>query len=70
MTKQKRVIGVIIRDGICQKSDDEIVQGALFGRAMQLERMLERKKKSMPPDEYKSLLDEKERTFALTERFR
>lgn len=64
----KKVIGVIIRDeGICQKSDNEIIRSALFSKARQLERLLEHH--NLSPNEQKSVQDEYERTFALTDKF-
>lgn len=68
--KKKRVVGVVIRnDGLCSKTDDEIIRSALFSKAGQLERALERKKHILSPNERKALQDEYERTFALTEQF-
>lgn len=70
MVKRKRVVGVIVRnDGLCQKTDDEIIRSALFSKVGQLERTLERKKHILSPNEHKALQDEYERTFALTEQF-
>ena len=63
----RKVIGVINREGICQKSDNDIIRGALFSKSRQLERMLERN--NLSPNERKMLRDEYERTFALTEKF-
>lgn len=66
--KVKRVVGRIIRnESICQKSDDEIIRLALYSKARQLERVLE--KRGLSGNERKALQDEYERTFALTERF-
>lgn len=70
MAKQTKVVGVVIREGVCQKSDNDIIYGALFGRAMALERTLQNKRSSLCVNELKALQDEYERTFALTERFR
>ncbi|MGX7328272.1 hypothetical protein [Enterococcus bulliens] len=63
----RKVICVINREGICQKSDNDIIRGALFSKSRQLERMLERN--NLSPNERKMLRDEYERTFALTEKF-
>lgn len=68
--KTKRVVGIVIRnEGVCNKTDDEIIRSALFFKAGQLERTLERKKHILSPNERKALQDEYERTFALTEQF-
>lgn len=68
--KTKRVVGVVIRnDGLCNKTDDEIIRSALFSKVGQLERVLERKKHILSPNERNALQDEYERTFALTEQF-
>lgn len=68
--KTKQVIGTVDRSGVCQKSDNEIIYGCLMGRARTLERVIERKKAFLSPNERKELQDEYERTFGLTERFR
>lgn len=66
--KTKRVVGIIVRnEGLCQKSDNEIIRSALYSKARQLERVLE--KRGLSENERKALQDEYERTFALTERF-
>lgn len=66
--KMKRVIGIIVHnEGLCQKSDNEIIRSALYSKARQLERVLE--KRGLSENERKALQDEYERTFALTERF-
>ncbi|MGM0183472.1 hypothetical protein IGK74_002438 [Enterococcus sp. AZ150] len=66
--KTKRVVGIIVRnEGLCQKSDNEIIRSALYSKARQLERVIE--KRGLSENERKALQDEYERTFALTERF-
>ncbi|MGX7153435.1 hypothetical protein ACWOEY_11155 [Enterococcus sulfureus] len=66
--RTKRVVGIIVRnEGLCQKSDNEIIRSALYSKARQLERVLE--KRGLSENERKALQDEYERTFALTERF-
>lgn len=66
--KTKRVVGIIVRnEGLCQKSDNEIIRSALYSKARQLERVLE--KRGLSENERRALQDEYERTFALTERF-
>lgn len=68
--EKKQIVGIVVRDnGLCQKSDNEIIRSALFSKVGQLERTLERKKHILSPNEYKALQDEYERTFALTEQF-
>lgn len=59
---------VINQDGVCKKSDKDIVWGALMSRYRQLERVLE--KRQLSPNEYLMMKDEYERTFALTEKYR
>ena len=59
---------VINQEGICKKSDKDIVWGALMSRCRQLERVLE--KRQLSPNEYLMMKDEYERTFALTEKYR
>lgn len=68
--RKKEISGCIIREGVCQKSDKEIIHSALLGKAKQLERVLLRQKSSLSTNEHKQLQDEYERTFALTERYR
>lgn len=58
---------VINQDGVCKKSDKDIVWGALMARCRNLERVLE--KRQLSPNEYLMLKDEYERTFALTEKY-
>ena len=68
--EKKQIVGIVVRDnGLCQKSDNEIIRSALFSKVGQLERTLERKKHILSPNERKALQDEYERTFALTEQF-
>lgn len=59
---------VINQDGICKKSDKDIVWGALMARCRQLERVLD--KRFLSPNERLAIKDEYERTFALTEEYR
>ncbi|MGM0260430.1 hypothetical protein [Enterococcus sp. AZ102] len=66
--RTKRVVGIIVRnEGLCQKSDNEIIRSALYSKARRLERLLE--KNVLSGNERKAVQDEYERTFALTERF-
>ncbi len=65
---KKKVIGTVVRDGICLDTDDELIFKALRNRAFQLERKLERG--NMTPNQRAMTQDEYERTFALTDRFR
>lgn len=66
--RTKRVVGIIVRnEGLCQKSDNEIIRTALYSKARRLERLLE--KNVLSGNERKAVQDEYERTFALTERF-
>lgn len=67
--KKKKLIGTVIRSGICLKTDNEIIHSALFSKAKQLERVIERQKHSLSMNELKELQDEYERTFALTENY-
>lgn len=67
MIKEKRVVGVIIREGVCQKSDEQIMRGALMGRLAQLEQRIARVRLTASEMELKALQDEYERTYALTE---
>lgn len=67
--KKKKLIGTVIRSGICLKTDNEIIRSALFSKAKQLERVIERQKHSLSMNELKELQDEYERTFALTENY-
>lgn len=68
--KSRKPIEVIInQDGICKKSDKDIIWGALMAKCRQLERML-KKKYQLSKSEYLALKDEYERTFALTEKYR
>ena len=65
---KKKVIGTVVRDGICLDTDDELIFKALRNRAFQLERKLERG--NMTPNQRAMTQDEYERTFALTDKFR
>lgn len=66
---KRSIVCTVDRRGICLKSDDEIIRGALIKRSRQLEHILS-KRKFADKDERKALQDEYERTFALTEKFR
>lgn len=59
----------IVQDGVCLKSDKELVRSALFSRSKELDRVLERKANTLSPNEYKMLADERDRTFALMDRY-
>lgn len=59
----------VVQDGVCLKSDKELVRSALFSRSKELDRVLERKVNTLSPDEYKVLADERDRTFALMDRY-
>ena len=59
----------IVQDGVCLKSDKELVRSALFSRSKELDRVLERKINTLSPNEYKMLADERDRTFALMDRY-
>ena len=59
----------VVQDGVCLKSDKELVRSALFSRVKELDRVLERKANTLSPNEYKMLVDERDRTFALMDRY-
>ena len=59
----------IVQDGVCLKSDKELVRSALYSRSKELDRVLERKVNTLSPNEYKMLADERDRTFALMDRY-
>lgn len=59
---------IINQEGVCKKSDKDIIWGALMAKCRQLERMLE--KRYLSPNERLAVRDEYERTFALTEKHR
>ena len=59
----------IVQDGVCLKSDKELVRSALYSRSKELDRVLERKINTLSPNEYKMLADERDRTFALMDRY-
>ena len=59
----------IVQDGVCLKSDKELVRSALYSRSKELDRVLERKGNALSPNEYKTLADERDRTFALMDRY-
>lgn len=65
---RKPVEVIINQDGICKKSDKDIIWGALMAKCRQLERVLE--KRYLSPMERLAVRDEYERTFALTEKYR
>lgn len=58
----------INQDGICLFSDREIIWRALMSKCRQLERIL--KRDTLSENERRSLQDEYERTFAITENYR
>lgn len=57
----------IIQDGICLKSDREIIWQSLMSKARSLERQLE--KNNLTPNQRLMVQDEYERTFALTGKY-
>ena len=59
----------IVQDGVFLKSDKELVRSALYSRSKELDRVLERKVNTLSPNEYKMLADERDRTFALMDRY-
>ena len=59
----------VVQDGVCLKSDKELVRSALFSRSKELDRVLERKVNTLSPNEYKMLADERDRTFVLMDRY-
>lgn len=59
----------VVQDGVCLKSDKELVRSALYSRSKELDRVLERKINTLSPNEYKMLADERDRTFALMDRY-
>lgn len=59
----------IVQDGVCLKSDKELIRSALYSRVKELDRVLERKANTLSPNEYKMLADERDRTFALMDRY-
>ena len=59
----------VVQDGVCLKSDKELVRSALYSRSKELDRVLERKANTLSPNEYKMLADERDRTFALMDRY-
>ena len=61
------IAGVIIRKGVCLKSDDDIIRQALLDKVFKLDRRLKHEK--MSPIDYKTLTDERDRTFALIDKF-
>ena len=59
----------VVQDGVCLKSDKELVRSALYSRSKELDRVLERKINTLSPNEYKMLADERDRTFGLMDRY-
>ena len=59
----------VVQDGVCLESDKELVRSALYSRSKELDRVLERKINTLSPNEYKMLADERDRTFALMDRY-
>ena len=59
----------VVQDGVCLKSDKELVRSALYSRSKELDRVLERKVTTLSPNEYKMLADERDRTFSLMDRY-
>ena len=59
----------VVQDGVCLKSDKELVRSALYSRSKELDRVLERKVNTLSPNEYKMLADERDRTFSLMDRY-
>lgn len=57
----------IIREGVCLKTDRELIWQALMAKARSLERVL--MKGNLSPNERKMLQDEYERYFSLTEQY-
>ena len=55
----------VVQDGVCLKSDKELVRSALYSRVKELDRVLERKANTLSPNEFKMLMDERDRTFVL-----
>lgn len=56
------------QDGVCLKSDRELIWQALMAKARSLEQVLT--KHNLSAEERKRLQDEYERVFALTEKYR
>lgn len=59
----------VVQDGVSLKDDKQLIRAALFSRTRQLERVIERQKHVLSELELKELIDEKDRTFALVERY-
>lgn len=59
---------MVYENGLCMKSDRELIRNALLTRCRKLERVL--KKDYLSPNERTVLQDEYERTFALTEYYK
>ena len=59
----------IVQDGICLKSDKELIRSALYSRVKELDRVLERKANTLSPNEFKMLTDERDRTFVLMAKY-
>lgn len=58
----------IIQEGVCLKSDNELIFVSLMARCRQLERVLENR--PLTPNERVAMQDEYERTFALTAQYK
>lgn len=58
----------VIREGVCLKTDRELIWQALMAKARSLERVL--KKNNLSPNERKMLQDEYERLIALSGKYR
>lgn len=65
---KKRSGQMSYENGLCMKSDRELIRNALLTRCRKLERVL--KKDCLSPNERLALQDEYERTFALTEHYK
>lgn len=59
----------VVQDTVCLKSDKELIRSALYSRVKELDRVLERKANTLSPNEFKTLADERDRTFALMDRY-
>lgn len=59
----------VVQDGVCLRSDRELIRSALISRTRELERVAERKKHVLSAIEMKELQDEKDRTFALVDQY-
>lgn len=59
----------VVQDTVCLKSDKELIRSALYSRVKELDRVLERKINTLSPNEYKMVADERDRTFALIDKY-